>query len=252
MTSTILITGGTGTLGRHVVPLLSDTGAPLRVLSRNSHECRDGVDYVTGDLRTDEGIAAAVDGVVTVVHLAGGPKGDEVATRNLVRAAARAGVGHLVYISVIAADRVPLAYFRAKLAAEQIVSESGLPWTTLRAAQFHDLVLTVVRGLARLPVIPIPRGVRAQPVDARDVAARLVELTLGHPTGRAPDLAGPAVQGLDELTRSYLRARGRSRPILRIRMPGQAGRVYRAGDNLTLEGAQLGTRTWEGFLAERV
>ena len=113
LTSTILITGGTGTLGRHVVPLLSETGAKLRVLSRSSHEPRDGIDYVTGDLCTGAGIAPAVDGVATVVHLAGGPKDDEVATRNLVRAAARAGVTHVVYISVIAADRVPLANFRA-------------------------------------------------------------------------------------------------------------------------------------------
>lgn len=249
---TILITGGTGTLGRHVTPLLSDTGAKVRVLSRHDHESRDGIEYFTGDLRTDAGIAPAVDGAQTVLHLAGGPKGDEVATRNLVRAAGRAGVGHLVYISVIAADRVPLAYFRAKMAAEQAVSESDLRWTTLRAAQFHDLALTVVQSLARSPVVPVPGGVRAQPVDARDVAARLVELTLGEPAGRVPDLAGPRVYELGELSRGYLRARGQRRLMMPLRVPGKVGRVYRAGDNLTLEGAQLGVRTWEEFLAEQL
>ena len=93
---------------------------------------------------------------------------------------------------------------------------------------------------------------RVQPVDARDVAARLVELTVGDPAGRVPDLAGPTVYGLDELTRSYLRARGRRRPMMPIRIPGTAGRTYWAGENLTLKGAQLGTRTWEDFLNERV
>ncbi|MGH3357987.1 MAG: SDR family oxidoreductase, partial [Nocardioidaceae bacterium] len=141
MTSPILVTGGTGTLGRLVVPRLRDAGRDVRVLSRHSHESADGVEYVVADLHTEKEIEAAVNGTEVVLHLAGGPKGDDVTTRNLVRAAARAGAKHLVYISVIAADRVPLTYFRSKAAAEQVVADSGLPWTTLRAAQFHDLVL---------------------------------------------------------------------------------------------------------------
>lgn len=151
---------------------------------------------------------------------------------------------------------MPLGYFRSKLGAERAVEDSGLPWTTLRAAQFHDLVLTVTRSMARLPVIPAPGGVRMQPVDARDVADRLVELTLGEPAGRVADLAGPEVYALAELSRGYLRARGNGRPTRRpalpFRVPGKVGRAYRAEDNLTLDGADLGTRTWEDFLAERV
>lgn len=251
MTSTVLITGGTGTLGRHVVPLLRATGAPLRVLSRTPHKPRDGVQYVTGDLRTDDGVAAAVEGARTVLHLAGGPKGDEVAARNLSRAAVNAGVAHLVFISVVAADRVPLSYFRTKLAAEQAVSGSGVPWTTLRAAQFHDLVLTVMHGLARSPVVPVLSGVRAEPVDVRDVAPRLVELALGEPAGLVPDLAGPEVRRFDDLTRAYLRVRDRRRPTIPVPMPGAAGRVYRAGQNLAGDEARRGTRGWDDFLTER-
>jgi uncharacterized protein YbjT (DUF2867 family) len=207
---------------------------------------------VTGDLRRDEGVEPAVDGVATVLHLAGGPRGDDVAAGNLVRAAARAGVRHLVFISIIGADRVPIGFLGAKLAAERAVADSGVPWTTLRAAQFHDLVLTVVRTLARLPVLPVPGGMRLQPVDARDVADRLVELALGSPAGLVPDLAGPRVYGLDELARGYLRAAGKRRPMVPVRIPGRIGRAYRAGDNLTLDGATVGRRTWEEFLAERL
>lgn len=252
MTASILLTGGTGTLGRHVTPLLLDAGRKVRVLSRTSRASGDGVEYVTGDLLKDEGVGPAVDGAETVLHLAGGPKGDAEATANLLRAASRAGVRHFVYISVIGADRVPVGYFRSKAAAERAVADSGLPWTTLRAAQFHDLVLTVVRKMALLPVIPIPGGVRCQSVDAREVAARLVQLTLGEPAGLVPDLAGPKVYGLGELSRGYLRARGRHRLTVPVRMPGKAGRAYRAGDNLSFEGTDLGRRTWEEFLAERV
>lgn len=252
MTSPILLTGGTGTLGRLVAPRLRDAGAKVRVLSRHSHEPGDGIEYVTGDLATGAGIDTAVNGTEVILHLAGGPKGDEEATRNLVRAASRAGVRHLVSISVIGADRVPLGWFRSKLGAEQLVGNSGLPWTTLRAAQFHDLVLTVAEKMTKLPVIPVPGGLRFEPVDADDVAGRLVELTLAEPAGLVPDLAGPAVYGMGDLLRGYLRACGTRRLMLPVRMPGKAGRAYRDGENLSRDGADVGTRSWEDFLADRL
>ncbi|MEV1117474.1 NAD(P)H-binding protein [Actinosynnema sp. NPDC049800] len=250
MTS-ILVTGGTGTLGRLVTPLLA--GHRVRVLSRRGHGPVNGVEHLTGDLLTGEGVEAAVDGVEVVLHLAGGPKGDAEATERLVRtAAATGGVRHFVYISAIGADRVPLAWFREKLGAERAVAGSGLPWTTLRAAQFHDLVLTVVEKMAKMPVVPIPGGLRFEPVDARDVAERLAELTLAAPAGLVPDLAGPEVHGLADLVRGYLAGRDKRRLLVPVRMPGKAGRAYRAGENLAGEGAARGARTWEDFLAERV
>jgi uncharacterized protein YbjT (DUF2867 family) len=258
MNAPILVTGGTGTLGRLVVPRLRDAGCGVRVLSRRSRQGEDGVQLVTGDLATGEGVDAAVAGTEIVLHCAGGPRGDDDKARHLVRAASRAGVRHLVYISVVGADRVPLAsgldramfgYFGSKLAAERAVADSGLPWTTLRATQFHALLLLVVRQLARLPVVPVPAGFRFQPVDAGEVATRLVELALGTPAGLVPDLGGPRVYELAELVRSYLRARGKHRPILPVRVPGTAARAVRAGANLAPDRA-VGRRTWEEFLAD--
>ena len=259
MASLILVTGGTGTLGRRVVPRLVAEGCRVRVLSRHAHDAADGVEYVTGDLLKNEGIPAAVAGAEVIVHCAGGRKDDDVATRNLVAAASRAGHPHLVFISVVGADRIPVVsaadramfgYFRFKLAAERVVAESGLPWTTLRATQFHDLSLTVAEQLAKLPVIPVP-GVRFQPVDTDEVAARLVELALGSPAGLVPDMAGPRVSSMADLLRTYLRVRGKRRLLLPVRLPGQAARAVRAGANLAPDRA-VGHRTWEEFLAERV
>ncbi|MFF4748752.1 SDR family oxidoreductase [Streptomyces sp. NPDC002514] len=251
--SPILVTGGTGTLGGHVVPLLRAAGHEVRILSRGPRPSVPGITHVTGDLLADKGVAAAVAGTRTVLHLAGGPKGDDTATRTLVRAATAAGVRHLVYISVIGADRVPLAWLRAKLAAERAVAESGIPWTTLRAAQFHDLAFTVVEKMTKLPVLPVPGGLRLQPVDSREVAARLVDLALGAPAGLVPDLAGPRPYDLGALARPYLDLRGRRRrPTLPVRIPGKAGRAYRAGANLAPQNADTGKRTWEDFLAERL
>jgi uncharacterized protein YbjT (DUF2867 family) len=201
-----------------------------------------------------------VDGFATIVHCAGSSKGDEDKTRNLVQAASRTGAPHLVYISVVGADRIPIAsavdrtmfgYFGSKLASERVVAESGLPWTTLRATQFHDLILTVARALAKMPVVPVPAGSRFQPVDADEVAARLVELALSEPAGLVPDLAGPRVYSTTDLIRGYLRAIHRRRPILPVWLPGRAARAVRAGATLAPEHA-AGKRTWEEFLAEQV
>jgi uncharacterized protein YbjT (DUF2867 family) len=260
MTSPILVTGGTGTLGRLVVRRVRDAGSNVRVLSRRSREAEDGMEFVTGDLATGEGVEPAVDGAGTIVHLAGSPKGDEDKARNLVRAASRAGATHLVYISVVGADRIPIdsrvdramfGYFASKLAAERIVADSGLPFTTLRATQFHDLILTVAQQMAKLPVAPIPAGFQVQPIDADEVAARLVELTLGEPAGRVTDMGGPRVYGAAELLRGYLQASHRRRLIVPLWLPGKAARVFRAGANLAPEQA-VGRRTWEEFLAERL
>jgi uncharacterized protein YbjT (DUF2867 family) len=257
ITSPILV--GTGTLGRLVVPRLRDAGSVVRVLSRSRRDGDAGVEFVTGDLATGDGIDAAVAGAEIVVHWAGSSKGDEHKARHLVRASSQAGVRHLVYISVVGADRVPLAsridrtmfgYFGSKLAAERIVADSGLPWTTLRATQFHDLVLMVAQQMARLPVVPVPSGFRFQPVDAGEVADRLVELALGAPAGLVPDIAGPRVYGMAELLRGYLRSRGKHRVIVPVRLPGKAARAFRAGANLAPDRA-VGRRTWEDFLAER-
>jgi uncharacterized protein YbjT (DUF2867 family) len=248
----IFVTGGTGTLGSHTVPLLSAAGHDLRILSRSAREDREGVEYVIGDLLTGDGLDEALAGVETVLHMAGAQKGDDVATGNLARAAARAGVRHLVYISVIGADKVPVGWLRMKAGAEQAVEESGVPYTILRAAQFHDLTLKAVRAMAKLPVVPNPGGLRFQPVDARDVAARLVELVAGPPAGLVPDIAGPEVIAMGDLVRSYVKAAGKHRVLMPVRIPGKAGRAYRAGDNLTLDGALVAAGSWEDFLAAHV
>jgi uncharacterized protein YbjT (DUF2867 family) len=260
MTSPILVTGGTGTLGRQVVPRLRNAGREVRVLSRHGQADQDGVRYLTGDLATGEGVEVAVAGVEAIVHCAGTARGDEVKARHLVEAASRAGARHLVFVSVVGADRVPVVsgidramfgYYASKRAAEQVIAGSGLPWTTLRATQFHDLVLVAVRALARLPVVVVPAGWRFQPVDARDVADRLVELALGAPAGLVADLGGPRTYELAGLVRSYLRATDRHRLVVPLRTPGRAARAVRAGANLAPDQA-VGRRTWEEFLAERL
>lgn len=256
----ILVTGGTGTLGRHVVRRLRDAGRDIRVLSRRAHEDEAGVRFVVGDLVQGTGVDAAVAGVSTILHCAGGRTGDEVATRHLVEAAARAGRPHLVSISVVGAERIPVSgwidrkmfgYFAMKREVEDVVAGSALPWTTLRAAQFHDLIFMVAETLAKLPVVPVAPGFAFQPIDSDEVAARLVELALGPPSGLVPDAAGPRVYPMSELLRGYLDATHRHRLLVPIRIPGEAARAIRDGANLA-PGRAVGIRTWDDYLAARL
>jgi uncharacterized protein YbjT (DUF2867 family) len=262
MTAPILVTGGTGTLGRYVVSRLREAGRAagreVRVLSRRGRTGGDGsredgigdggIRYVAGDLATGAGLQPAVAGVGTIVHCASSTRGDADATRNLVRAASQTGAPHLVYISIVGVDRLSYGYLRTKLECERLVAGSGLPWTTLRATQFYDLILRGAKQLARLPVIPVPAGFVVQPIDPGDVAARLAELALGEPAGRVPDLGGPRVYSFADLIRGYLRASGRRRWVVPVRMPGT--RAIRAGGLLPAQpaGPVTGHRTWEEFL----
>ena len=258
----ILVTGGAGVLGCLVVTQLSEAGYPVRGMSRRARPGDDwpGAEWAQADLATGEGIEAAVEGAEIIVHCAGSSKGDEEKTLNLVRAASRARARHLVYISVVGADRIPVGsfvdramfgYFASKLAAERVVADSGLAWTTLRATQFHYGILIAAQAMAKLPVVPLPAGFRFQPVDEGEVAARLVELALGTPAGLVADMAGPKVYSMAELLRGYLRASHRHRPIIPVWMPGKAARAVRSGANLAPERA-VGRRTWEEFLADRL
>jgi uncharacterized protein YbjT (DUF2867 family) len=256
----ILVTGGTGGLGHRLVPRLRAAGRKVRVISRRPHDSADGIEYVTGDLTKGEGVAAAVEGAEIVLHCAatGRIKDDTAQAQNLVRAAQRPGVPHILNISVVGADRIPVktvmdrsmfAYFAAQRAVEVAIEESGLPWTNLRATQFHDgFILVMVRGMSSLPVVPMPSGFRFQPVDADEVAARLADLTLGPPAGQVPDIAGPKIHDAEYLLRSYLAAVGKRRWIVNIPVGGGAAAAIRAGANLAPDHA-VGHRTWEEFLA---
>jgi len=262
MAKPILVTGGTGTLGRLVVARLREAGRDVRVLSRRggATEADAAIEFMAGDLAASAGAEAAVQGIEVIVHCAGGRVHDNETTRNLVRAASRAGARHLVYISVVGAERIPIkslidramfGYFGSKLAAEQVVAGSGIPWTTLRATQFQQSFLSVASGMAKLPVIPVPGGFRFQPIDAREVAARLAELALDEPAGMVPEIGGPQLLGMGELVGIYLQATHRRRLIVSVPTIGGAAAAIRAGANLTPDQA-VGRTRWKDLVDEQL
>ncbi|MGW1257543.1 SDR family oxidoreductase [Streptomyces sp. NPDC002513] len=243
--TTILVTGGTGTLGRLVTERLRADGHEVRVLARHTQP------YAVDLIRGGSGLEAAVTGVDTVVHCASTPRGgDERAAAHLIEAARRAGVAHLVYISIVGVDAVPIGYYKAKHAVERQIQESGLGWTILRATQFHDLLVRLLEAMGRLPVLMLPAGVSDQPIAVAEVADRLAELAANGPAGRVEDMGGPEVRTLPDLARAWLRATGRRRPVVTVPVPGQALRALRAGGQLT-PGNAVGKGTFEEHLAAR-
>ncbi|MEU7836481.1 NAD(P)H-binding protein [Nonomuraea sp. NPDC049129] len=246
MTDPILVTGGTGRLGRRLVPRLLAAGHAVRVLSRKPP--RDQMTH-RGDLITGEGLEYAVADTDTIIHCAtGNGHADQDATRNLVRAAMRTGRPHLIYVSIVGIDLVDISYYRAKLACERLLEESGLPLTIQRTTQFHELIAWMCAIQRRLPMIMMPAGVSFQPIDTGEVAARLTDLAEAPPAGRARDMGGPEVRTAADLARAYARARSSRRPVVSVPLPGIGGmRGFREGRHLAPDHA-VGQITFERFL----
>jgi uncharacterized protein YbjT (DUF2867 family) len=222
---TILLTGGTGRLGRHVAAALRSRSLHHRILSRSPGDGR-----IVGDLSTGEGLTAALDGVETVLHLATSRSKDIGQTTRLLDAMAGSRA-HLIFVSIVGVDRIPYGYYRDKLASEQAIAASGVPFTILRATQFHGFVNEVLEAQRKLPVtFALP--VSAQTIHMPEVAERLVELVQAGPSGRVADLGGPEQLTVKQYARQWQAARGIRRPIWTLHLPGATMRAFREGRHM--------------------
>ncbi|TMD53877.1 MAG: NAD-dependent epimerase/dehydratase family protein [Chloroflexi bacterium] len=251
----VLVTGGTGALGRQVVKRLRERGHRAVVLSRQPGA---GGDWRRGDLATGEGLAEAVAGMQGIVHAGSATVQphryrvtDLEGTRRLLDLASDAGVRHLVYVSIAGMEGVNYPYYRWKLAAERVVAGGKVPWSTLRATQFHTLLEVFLGGMAAVPgLLMVPFRWQFQPVDTRDVAERLVEVVTGEPGGLLSDYGGPEVRDFKSLAESWLRARRMRRRLLNLPLPFQFSRKFAEGRLLCPEHKD-GTITWEQYLGRR-
>jgi uncharacterized protein YbjT (DUF2867 family) len=253
----ILVTGGTGVLGREIVEAAEAAGHTVRVGSRGPR--RTGVpaarEWAVMDLASGSGMDEAVAGVDVVVHAASDPKSSQASdvdgTRALVEACRRRGVAHFAYVSIVGIGRIPVRYYQHKLAAEEIVSAGGVPFSILRATQFHPFLDQLLTAAARVPlVMPLPAGFQIQSVDVAEVARRLLRCVDEGPGGRLPDFGGPEAMTLREAARLWRDARGVTKPLLSLPLPGRAAAALRSGANTVPDG-EHGTIRWRDWLDRR-
>jgi uncharacterized protein YbjT (DUF2867 family) len=255
MVMNVLVTGGTGALGRELVLALRSSGHRARVLSRRPGT---GADWVQGDLASGQGLDRAVADMDAIVHAGSAAARpwrlrapDVEGTRRLLETARRADVRHLAYVSIVGIDGVAYPYYRYKLAAESVVGKGIVPWSILRATQFHGFIETILGVFSRLPrVTSIPFDWRFQPVDTGEVAARLVEAVNAGPAGSLPDFGGPEVRTLRSLAESWLKARRRANRLVNLRLPIKFSRQVTAGGLLCTD-HQSGSTTFDQYLAGR-
>jgi len=230
----VLVVGGTGSAGRPLVTELQHRGHDVAVLGRTAGKAPAGARDLTGDLTSGAGLVDACRDVHAVVHVANGigraarPVLVE-GTHRLVDAAAGAGVGHVVVLSICGVDRTPLGYHRAKVEQERAVAAAGVPWSILRATQFHELLTQIFASSARRGAVLALARTPLRPVAATTAASALADLVDAGPSGHVSDLAGPAVIECVEAALGWRRATGVRRPVLPLWLPGEGGRMLRAG-----------------------
>ncbi|MFJ7912915.1 SDR family oxidoreductase [Kitasatospora sp. NPDC096204] len=240
----IAVIGGTGLIGSQVVRNLNAAGHEAVAHSKST-----GVDVISG-----RGLEEAVAGAGVVVDLTNSPTFDEASPAffrtsmdNLLAAARRGGVGHVVILSIVGVDRVPeLAYYRAKALQEEILAAGPLPYSIVRATQFMDFVDAVLSWTAdgdtvRLPATPI------QPIASKDVAEAVALVAAGAPLNGIRNIAGPEVFPLDELGRITLARKGDHRTVVTDATAGMFAAVQ--GDVLTDSNARLAPTRYADWLS---
>jgi uncharacterized protein YbjT (DUF2867 family) len=243
----LAVMGGTGLIGSRVVKILQDNGHDAV-----PHSPASGVDLLTG-----QGLPQALKDRDVVVNLTNSPTTDEASLAffqttmdNMLAAAEREGVGHVVILSILGIDLIPdVVYYRAKLLQEDILRAGALPYSIVRASQFFEFIDTILSWTAdentfRLPPTPI------QPMAAADVAQAVADVSMGPPLHGIRNVAGPEVFSLDELGRITLAARRDHRTVTTDATAGLFAAV--PGDAIIAkDGAVLARTAYRDWLAHR-
>lgn len=239
----IAVAGGTGTVGRYVVERARERGHQVDVLSRS-----EGVDLAGSQPLDLSGVGVIID--VTSKETASAAKSTKFftsVTRKLLAAGGAADVDHYLLLSIVGIDQASHGYYAGKIKQEQQVSESDVPWTILRATQFHELAGQIFTRMKAGPVSVVP-AMQSQPVAANEVAVRLVDLAEAGPSQRVPDLAGPRVERMAKLSRRWAEATGAKGKVIELPLPGSFGRAMRNGTLLPQRGSDLGKQTFDEWL----
>lgn len=255
----ILITGGAGGLGREIVKRLTGTGHTVRVMSRANAPTalEHGDEWAQADVETGAGVADAVADIDIIVNAISHPGRTQAVdidgTRRLLAAAKQSSVSHVLHVSIVGIEHIPNPYYQAKVAAEQVVMESGVPYSIWRATQFHTLLdgyLAPLRESNDAPILHYPPDTKFQLLDTGEAAENLLSYITAAPAGRLPDVGGPEVLTLETILRMWLDAQNLAHAVAFLPPDPALGDILRQGYN-TIPSNPYGTITWADYLRER-
>ncbi|MBI5927877.1 MAG: NAD(P)H-binding protein [Chloroflexi bacterium] len=257
----ILVTGGTGALGSALVNQLRTTHHHIRLFSRKSSPTTIDAEWAQGDVLSGDGLAEALNGISIVANCVGDARNayetDVLGVKRLAEASVKAGVQHFFHISIAGIDLIDSEFYKYKVSAEAAVINSGVAYSILRVTQFHsllDFALSLMKTTPDGYVLPVAHDAQFQLIDTRDVAAYMLPLLTQAPTGRLPDLGGPEILRVEEITRTYLAARGIMNSVLvdgpQVFFGPVAVNGFQQGLNL-VPNNRYGKITWADFVHEK-
>lgn len=251
----ILVTGGSGVLGREVCRILSAEKIPFFIAGRKK-PADDLYEWKHLDLSANGRFDDLLSEADTIFHLASATmkwnaKVDVYGTKKLIDAAKQNGVKHFIFISIVGTDLVPMKYYRIKADTEKVIQQSGFEnFSILRATQFHDLIDRLFLTLNKYPFILIPKNLRVQPIEARVVAKELFEIFQRSPTLRIENIGGKEILLTQDMMRAWLGARNSKKKMLSMTLPFSFAKIITKGV-LTCDERADESCTWQEWLERK-
>lgn len=253
MAGNILITGGTGILGKELCRILTASGISFEVAGRNNRSSLSNFRKL--DLETGEGIDASLEGIETVFHLASATgnynhRVDIGGTEMLISKAREKNIRHFIFISIVGTDEVPLKYYRIKREAEQLIRQNFDRHSILRATQFHELIDKLFHGTNKYPFLFLPKEWKVQPIEPKVVAEKLFDIFNHGPSRNIENIGGKEILTTQQLIYDWRNARGLKKKIIFIPLPGKASIALKNG-KLTTKESSHESITWREWLAKK-
>ncbi|WP_075618472.1 SDR family oxidoreductase [Paenisporosarcina indica] len=250
----ILVTGSTGLLGSALLNQLSSSAYKIKITSRSKREQSAPFEWVYSDLLSGDGIEEAVKGVDVIIHAATSPLKNS-------RIVEVSGFGeflgkiqhikHFIYPSIVGIDEIPFKYYKLKYEAEDLLKNSSIPHTIVRATQFHNFVEKSFLSKPLFKRYIVPGNMKFQSVDVSEFANHLIGLVDKGPQGRTDDFGGPDILTLREMAELKIRINNETNKVQTFSLPGELYKSFKNGKN-TNDNQKMGKITFEDYLINKL
>lgn len=250
----ILVTGSTGQLGSALLNQLKDTDCSVKMTSRRKPKCGENFDWVYSDMLSGQGLEEAAKDVDVVIHAATSPmkKTKEIEVLGLSNFLSKlTHIKHFIYPSIVGIEDIPFKYYKYKYEAEKVLKQSFIPYTIVRATQFHGFVDSLFLSKPVFKGYFIPGNIKFQTVDVGEFANHLINLTEKGPQGKTDEFAGPKIMTLREMTDLKIEINNQPNRVYSFSFPGRLYKALLEGKN-TNPIQKVGTVTFEDFLRKKM